>query len=142
MWVTGPRLDRDGRRASLHTSTLQGKYAACTRVGGEARTSAVYEQYGVLHLRNLPWDCTVEDLKGLCENFGQVVQTKLNVGANKNQAFVEFADVNQAVTMLNFYGTSSEPAQACLIPGAAVCLVMCDGVLRDNITYLKRSRCT
>eukprot|EP00959_Pyramimonas_sp_CCMP1952_P368048 7709920-Pyramimonas_sp.AAC.1 len=47
MWVTGPRLDRDGRRASLHTSTLQGKYAACTRVGGEARTSAVYEQYGV-----------------------------------------------------------------------------------------------
>lgn len=44
----------------------------------------------VLHLRNLPWECTEEELVELCKPFGKVVNTKCNVGANHNQAFVEF----------------------------------------------------
>ena len=44
----------------------------------------------VLHLRNLPWECTEEELVELCKPFGKVVNTKGNVGANHNQAFVEF----------------------------------------------------
>jgi polypyrimidine tract-binding protein 2 len=44
----------------------------------------------VLHLRNLPWECTEEELIELCKPFGKIVNTKCNVGANRNQAFVEF----------------------------------------------------
>jgi hypothetical protein len=40
-----------------------------------------------------------------------VVNTKVNVGANHNQAFVEFADLNQAISMVSYYASSSEPAQ-------------------------------
>ncbi|CAA6664532.1 unnamed protein product [Spirodela intermedia] len=65
----------------------------------------------VLHLRNLPWECTEEELVELCKPFGRIVNTKCNVGANRNQAFVEFADLNQAISMVSFYASSSEPAQ-------------------------------
>uniref|UniRef100_A0A2P2L6R2 RRM domain-containing protein n=1 Tax=Rhizophora mucronata TaxID=61149 RepID=A0A2P2L6R2_RHIMU len=44
----------------------------------------------VLHLRNLPWECSEEELVELCKPFGRIVNTKCNVGANRNQAFVEF----------------------------------------------------
>lgn len=44
----------------------------------------------VLHLRNLPWECTEEELIELGKPFGRVVNTKCNVGANRNQAFIEF----------------------------------------------------
>ena len=44
----------------------------------------------VLHLRNLPWECAEEELVELCKPFGKIVNTKSNVGANRNQAFVEF----------------------------------------------------
>jgi hypothetical protein len=44
----------------------------------------------VLHLRNLPWECSEEELIELCNPFGRIVNTKCNVGANRNQAFVEF----------------------------------------------------
>jgi polypyrimidine tract-binding protein 2 len=44
----------------------------------------------VLHLRNLPWECTEEELVELCKPFGRIVNTKSGVGANRNQAFVEF----------------------------------------------------
>jgi polypyrimidine tract-binding protein 2 len=44
----------------------------------------------VLHLRNMPWECTEEELVELCKPFGRVVNTMCNVGANRNQAFVEF----------------------------------------------------
>ncbi|KAI9154021.1 hypothetical protein LWI28_019993 [Acer negundo] len=44
----------------------------------------------VLHLRNLPWECAEEELVELCKPFGKIVNTKCNVGANRNQAFVEF----------------------------------------------------
>ncbi|CAL9054712.1 unnamed protein product [Musa banksii] len=65
----------------------------------------------VLHLRNLPWECTEEELIELCKPFGKIVNTKCNVGANRNQAFVEFADLNQAISMISYYASSSEPAQ-------------------------------
>ncbi|KAL6596251.1 hypothetical protein ACP70R_047615 [Stipagrostis hirtigluma subsp. patula] len=65
----------------------------------------------VLHLRNMPWECTEEELVELCKPFGRVVNTMCNVGANRNQAFVEFADQNQAIQMVSYYASSSEPAQ-------------------------------
>ncbi|XXG87678.1 hypothetical protein AAC387_Pa11g2307 [Persea americana] len=65
----------------------------------------------VLHLRNLPWECTEEELVELGKPFGKIVNTKCNVGANRNQAFVEFADLNQAISMVSYYASSSEPAQ-------------------------------
>ncbi|XWS48519.1 hypothetical protein CRYUN_Cryun13aG0085200 [Craigia yunnanensis] len=65
----------------------------------------------VLHLRNLPWECTEEELIELGKPFGKVVNTKCNVGANRNQAFIQFADLNQAIAMISYYASSSEPAQ-------------------------------
>ncbi|XP_061979553.1 polypyrimidine tract-binding protein homolog 1-like isoform X1 [Populus nigra] len=65
----------------------------------------------VLHLRNLPWECTEEELIELCKPFGRIVNTKCNVGANRNQAFVEFVDQNQAIQMVSYYASSSDPAQ-------------------------------
>ncbi|MBA0583734.1 hypothetical protein Gorai_014579 [Gossypium raimondii] len=65
----------------------------------------------VLHLRNLPWECTEEELIELGKPFGKIVNTKCNVGANRNQAFIEFADLNQAIAMISYYASSSEPAQ-------------------------------
>ncbi|KAK9698346.1 hypothetical protein RND81_08G097600 [Saponaria officinalis] len=65
----------------------------------------------VLHLRNLPWECSEEELIELCNPFGKIVQTKCNVGANRNQAFVEFVDQNQAMSMVAYYASSSEQAQ-------------------------------
>lgn len=65
----------------------------------------------VLHLRNLPWECTEEELIEIGKPFGKIVNTKVNVGANRNQAFVEFADLNQAISMVSYYASSSEPAQ-------------------------------
>ncbi|KAL3624022.1 hypothetical protein CASFOL_032838 [Castilleja foliolosa] len=65
----------------------------------------------VLHLRNLPWECSEEELVELCKPFGQIVNTKCNVGANRNQAFVEYADLNQAINMVSYYASSSDPGQ-------------------------------
>ncbi|THG05472.1 hypothetical protein TEA_026007 [Camellia sinensis var. sinensis] len=65
----------------------------------------------VLHLRNLPWECIEEELIELGKPFGKVVNTKCNVGANRNQAFIEFAELNQAIAMISYYASSSEPAQ-------------------------------
>ncbi|KAI4366687.1 hypothetical protein MLD38_022534 [Melastoma candidum] len=65
----------------------------------------------VIHLRNLPWECGEEELVELCKPFGKVINTKCNVGANKNQAFVEFAEQSQAISMVSYYASSSEPAQ-------------------------------
>jgi RNA recognition motif. (a.k.a. RRM, RBD, or RNP domain) len=44
----------------------------------------------VIHLRNLPWECTAEELIEFGTPFGKVINTKCNVGTNKNQAFIEF----------------------------------------------------
>ena len=50
----------------------------------------------VLHLRNLPWECAEEELVELCKPFGRIVNTKSGVGANRNQAFVEFVSRSPA----------------------------------------------
>jgi RNA recognition motif-containing protein len=65
----------------------------------------------VLHIRNLPNDVTEEELRELCEPFGTVIKTKLNVGNNKNQAFVQFGDVSCAMQMVGFYAGNTEPAK-------------------------------
>ncbi|KAJ7965386.1 putative Polypyrimidine tract binding protein [Quillaja saponaria] len=65
----------------------------------------------VLHLRNLPWECSEEELVELGKPFGKVVNTKCNVGTNRNQAFIEFEELNQAIAMISYYASSSEPAQ-------------------------------
>ncbi|XP_051120313.1 polypyrimidine tract-binding protein homolog 1 [Andrographis paniculata] len=65
----------------------------------------------VLHLRNLPWECGEEELIELCRPFGMIVNTMCGVGANRNQAFVEFADLNQAINMVSYYASSTEPAK-------------------------------
>uniref|UniRef100_A0A0D6R2J7 RRM domain-containing protein n=1 Tax=Araucaria cunninghamii TaxID=56994 RepID=A0A0D6R2J7_ARACU len=65
----------------------------------------------VLHIRNLPWECTEEELIELGKPFGKIVRTKVNVGTNRNQAFVEFSDLNQAIAMVSYYASSSEPAR-------------------------------
>lgn len=65
----------------------------------------------VIHVRNLPWECTEEELTELGKPFGKIVNTKCNVGANQNQAFVEFAELNQAIAMVSYYASSADPAQ-------------------------------
>ena len=75
----------------------------------------------VLHIRNLPYETTEEELRELCSAFGPIVQTKLNVGANKNQAFVEFPELNMAINMVSYYANSADPAKVsngcCLLIG-------------------------
>ncbi|BDA43810.1 probable polypyrimidine tract-binding protein 2 [Coccomyxa sp. Obi] len=65
----------------------------------------------VLHIRNLPYETTEEELRELCAPFGPIVQTKLNVGTNKNQAFVEFPDMNMAIQMVNYFANAADPAK-------------------------------
>ncbi|KNA10750.1 hypothetical protein SOVF_141470 isoform B, partial [Spinacia oleracea] len=66
--------------------------AACVMASVSSQPQFRYTQppSKVLHLRNLPWECTKEELIELGKPFGKVVNTKCNVGANKNQAFIEF----------------------------------------------------
>jgi hypothetical protein len=52
-----------------------------------------------------------EELEDLSRPFGRLVKTKLNVGANRNQAFIEFPDVNSAVNMVHHFMSSAEPAK-------------------------------
>jgi RNA recognition motif. (a.k.a. RRM, RBD, or RNP domain) len=55
--------------------------------------------------------CLLQELVELASPFGQIVQSKLNVGPNRNQAFIEFTDVSLAIQMVNFFASSSEPAK-------------------------------
>eukprot|EP00249_Psilotum_nudum_P009161 c21744_g1_i3 orf=397-1209(+) len=82
-----------------------------TSMSGQPQFRYTQPPSKVLHLRNLPWECTEEELIELCRPFGKIVNTKCNVGANRNQAFVEFTDTNQAISMVSYYASSSEPAQ-------------------------------
>ncbi|TVU03214.1 hypothetical protein EJB05_51245 [Eragrostis curvula] len=79
--------------------------------GGQPQFRYTQPPSKVIHVRNLPWDCTPEELVELGTPFGKVVNTKCNVGANRNQAFIEFADQNQAIAMVSYYASSAEPAQ-------------------------------
>ena len=65
----------------------------------------------VLHLRNLPYETTHEELVELAAPFGSLVQSKLNVGPNRNQAFIEFPDQPTAIAMCNYFNGSADPAK-------------------------------
>ena len=77
----------------------------------------------VLHVRNLPYEVTEEVLVDLCAAFGRLVQTKLNVGSNKNQAFVEFPDTQSAIQMVTYFSNSADPAKV----SARTCPCVCCG---------------
>lgn len=66
----------------------------------------------VLHIRNLPYETTHEELCELAQPFGRLVQSKLNVGPNRNQAFIEFPDQATAVAMCNYFNGNADPAKA------------------------------
>ena len=53
----------------------------------------------VLHLRNLPEECTEMDLRQIASQFGMVVRVLFL--SRKQQAFVEFQQIEQANMMLN-----------------------------------------
>ncbi len=53
----------------------------------------------------------MQELVELAAPFGHIVQSKLNVGPNRNQAFIEFTDQALAVQMVNYFATSAEPAK-------------------------------
>jgi len=65
----------------------------------------------VLHIRNLPYETTHEELVELAQPFGSLVQSKLNVGPNRNQAFIEFPDQASAIAMCNYFNGSADPAK-------------------------------
>lgn len=70
--------------------------------GGQPQFRYAHPPSKVLHLRNLPWECTHEELVDLCKPFGKVINTKCNVGANRNQAFVEFVSALLSLTASSF----------------------------------------
>lgn len=72
----------------------------------------------VLHIRNLPYETSQEELEDLSKQFGRLVKSKLNVGPNRNQAFIEFPDVNSAVNMVHHFMSSAEPAKVRSCPCA------------------------
>ncbi|KAL0318027.1 UNVERIFIED_CONTAM: Polypyrimidine tract-binding protein2 [Sesamum angustifolium] len=47
----------------------------------------------VLHLRNLPWECTEEELIELGKPFGKVVNTKCNVGAKETKLLLSSQEI-------------------------------------------------
>jgi hypothetical protein len=75
----------------------------------------------VLHVRNLPWECSEEELIELCKPFGKVVNTKVNVGANHNQAFVEFVSLSlpfpSLLSFVAFVSVSFRPVRVSCDPG-------------------------
>ena len=62
-------------------------------------------------MRNLPYETTHEELVELAAPFGSLVQSKLNVGPNRNQAFIEFPDQPTAIAMCNYFNGSADPAK-------------------------------
>ncbi|PWA74108.1 Nucleotide-binding, alpha-beta plait [Artemisia annua] len=77
--------------------------------GGQTQFRYTQTPSKVIHLRNLPWECTEEELVEVCKPFGNIVNTKCNVGANRNQAFVEFGpgDVPGNVLLVTMEGVEA-----------------------------------
>ncbi len=65
----------------------------------------------MLHIRNLPYETTHEELEELAAPFGTVQQSKLAVGPNRNQAFIEFESQSIAIAMVQYFASASEPAK-------------------------------
>ena len=53
----------------------------------------------VIHLRNLPEDCSEADLRALCEVFGCI--NRFLYMSRKQQALVEFTTIEEADSMLS-----------------------------------------
>jgi RNA recognition motif-containing protein len=81
-----PRLSAD----QAACSSVQSGAMSSSGGGGGQQFRYTQTPSKVLHLRNLPWECAEEELVELCKPFGRIVNTKCGVGANRNQAFVEF----------------------------------------------------
>lgn len=62
-------------------------------------------------MRNLPFEISDEEITALCSECGHVVAVKGQVGEKKNQAFVEFADLQAAKNIVNRYQNNAEPAR-------------------------------
>jgi hypothetical protein len=67
----------------------------------------------VLHIRNLPPDATEEQITALCKPYGRIVRVRLNAGAIKTQAFVEFESVNSAMQMIYSFVGNPDPPKVC-----------------------------
>lgn len=79
--------------------------------GGDPHVSPQFTQpTRVIHLRNLPFDLSIEEIRELCAPFGTVVAVKDKVGSMRNQAFVEFASIEQSVGIVSHFQTSTTPA--------------------------------
>ncbi|KAL2335501.1 hypothetical protein Fmac_016714 [Flemingia macrophylla] len=62
----------------------------------------------VVHFRNLPIECTDDDLIQSSKPFGRVTNAVCGVGLNKNQGFVEFEELDQAISMISHCASSSD----------------------------------
>jgi hypothetical protein len=78
-----------------------------TSMAGQPQFRYTQQPSKVLHVRNLPWECSEEELIELCKPFGKVVNTKVNVGANQNQAFIEFVSATPAQSSSSSSSSSS-----------------------------------
>uniref|UniRef100_A0A3Q1F942 Polypyrimidine tract binding protein 3 n=1 Tax=Acanthochromis polyacanthus TaxID=80966 RepID=A0A3Q1F942_9TELE len=86
--------------SSSHLSTVDGTERLCVSERAQGVPSRV------LHLRQLPGDVSEQEVLALALPFGRVSQV-ITLKA-KNQAFVEMASEEAAVTMVNYY-TSATP---------------------------------
>ena len=65
----------------------------------------------MVHFRNLPFEVAADEIRQFCTPWGAVVAVKDKVGGMKNQAFVEFAALEQAIAIVSHYQHAAEPAQ-------------------------------
>jgi len=63
----------------------------------------------VVHIRNLPEGANEAEISAVCAAYGPVMQVMVNVGRDRNQAFVQFADINSAVQLVNHHAATNEP---------------------------------
>ncbi|XP_035995789.1 polypyrimidine tract-binding protein 3 [Fundulus heteroclitus] len=83
---------------STHLSTVDGTDRLCVSERAQCIPSPV------LHLRQLPVDISEQEVVALALPFGRV--SKLITLRTKNQAFLEMASEEAAVTMVNYYASA------------------------------------
>ncbi|KFM23124.1 Polypyrimidine tract-binding protein-like protein 1 [Auxenochlorella protothecoides] len=70
----------------------------------------------VIHVRNLPFEVTDEEIIEMCSEFGSVIAVKGRIGEKKNQAFVEFAELDSSIAIVTRYQGPADPARETLAP--------------------------
>ena len=65
----------------------------------------------MLHVRNLPFDTTEEELVELCAPYGQLVQTKLAVGPNRWRLVMHISLLTRHLSLLHCPGILSSAQQ-------------------------------